>query len=56
MMKKRKMDILLKLMSNIQKNYLNFVVTYHFDLEQRNLRKSKILVLIKVIKVNMLLT
>ena len=39
---KVKKDIFLKLMLNMQKNYLNFIVTYHFYLKGRNLKFRKV--------------
>ena len=56
MMKKVKKDIFFKLMFNIQKNYMNCVVTYHFYLKERNFKKSKSLLLIYMIKMNILFT
>ena len=41
MMKKVKKDIFLKLMFNMQKNYVNFMVTYHFYMKERNLKSRK---------------
>ena len=51
-MKKVSKDIFLKLMFNIQKNYLNFIVTYHFYLKEINLKKLKSLLLIYMIKID----
>ena len=39
-----------------RKNYKNFTCNYHFYLKQRNLKRSKGLLLIYMIKTNMLLT
>ena len=44
MMKKVKTDIFLKLMFNIQKNYMNFIVIYHFYLNERNFKQVEKLV------------
>ena len=49
-MKKVKKDIPLKLMSNIQKNYVNIIVTYHFYLKEENFKKLKSLLLIYIMK------
>ena len=49
-------DTFLKLMFNTQKNYLNLIMTYHFYLKKRNLKKLKSLSLIYMIKINMLFT
>ena len=38
---KKKKDIFLKLMFNIEKNYMKFIVTYNFYLKERNLKKLK---------------
>ena len=38
-MKKVMKDIFLKLMFNTQKNYMNFIMIYHFYLEERNFKK-----------------
>ena len=51
-MKKVNKDIFLKLMFNIQKNYLNFIVTYHFYLKEINFKKLKSLLLIYMIKID----
>ena len=56
MMKKVKKYIFLKLMFNMQKNYMNFMVTYHFYVKERNLKSSKSLLLIYTIKMNLLFT
>ena len=56
MMKKVKKDIFLKLMFNMQKNYMNFMVTYHFYVKERKLKSSKSLLLIYTIKMNLLFT
>ena len=34
-------DIFLKLMFNIQKNYMNFIMTYNFYQKEWNLEKQK---------------
>ena len=46
----------LKLMFHTQKNYSNFTWTYHFYLKERCLKKSKSLLLIYAIKMNMSFT
>ena len=33
-------DIFLKLMLNTQNNYMNFIMAYHFNLTERNLKKK----------------
>ena len=53
-MKKVMKDIFLKLMFNTQKNYMNFIMIYHFYLEERNFKKQKSLLLIYTIKMNIL--
>ena len=37
----KKKDTFLKLMFNIQKNYMNFIVNYHFCLKEKNLKSRK---------------
>ena len=56
MMKKVRKDIFLKLMFNIQKKYMNFIVTYHFYLKERNFKALKSLLITYIIKMNMLST
>ena len=56
MMKKVRKDIFLKLMFNIQKKYMNFIMTYHFYLKERNFKALKSLLIIYIIKMNMLST
>ena len=46
-MKKVKKDILLKLMSNIQKNYVNIIVTYHFYLKEENFKSMLLIYIMK---------
>ena len=46
-MKKVKKDILLKLMSNIQKNYVNIIVTYHFYLKEENFKSLLLIYIMK---------
>ena len=41
MIKKVMKDIFLKLMFSIQKNYTNFIMTYHFYQKERKLKKIK---------------
>ena len=53
---KIKKDIFLKLMFNPPKRCMNSILTYHFYLKKRNLKISKSLLLIYVIKINMLFT
>ena len=38
-MKKVANVIFLQLMFNIHKNYINFIMTYHFYLKERNLKR-----------------
>ena len=35
-------DIFLNLMLNTQKNYMNFIMTYHFYLKERKLKIEKV--------------
>ena len=39
--KKVTKDIFMKLMFNTLKNYMNFIMVYHFYLKERKLKKSK---------------
>ena len=43
-----------KLFFNILKTYMNFIMIYHFYLKESKVKKSKILLLIYIIKLNML--
>ena len=47
--------IFLKLMFNILKDYMNFIMIYHFHLRGWRLNNSKSLLLIYMIKLNMLI-
>ena len=50
-MKKVMQDVFSKLVFNILKNYMNFIMIYHFQQEEWNLKKSKSLLLIYTIKI-----
>ena len=52
-MKKIMKDIFLKLMFNIQKNYMNFMMTYLFYQKERKFKNSESLLLIYMIRMNM---
>ena len=41
-MKKVIRDIFLMLMFNTEKEYINFIMTYHFYLKERNLKIEKL--------------
>ena len=55
-MKKTMKDIFLKLMFKTLKNYMNFIITYHFYQKKWNLKKSKRLLLIYMTNLNMSFT
>ena len=55
-MKKLVKNIFLKLMFSTLKNYKNVIMTYHFYQKKGSLKKSKSLVLVYTIKLNMLFT
>ena len=56
MMKKVMKDIFLKLIFNILKNCLKFIMIYHFYHKERKLNTWKSLLLIFIIKLNLLFT
>ena len=45
-------NIFLNLKFNTQKNYKNFIITYHFYQKERKLKEQKNLLLINMIKIN----
>ena len=49
-MKKMMTKLFLKLMLNTQKNYMDFIMTYHLYLKEIKLKKQKNLLIIYVIK------
>ena len=55
-MKKVMKDIFLKFMFIILKNYMNFIMIYYFYQKEWELKKSQILQLNNMIKLNMLYT
>ena len=49
-MKKMMTKLFLKLMLNTQKNYMDFIMTYHLYLKEIKLKKQKNLLIIYIIK------